>query len=125
MESLPRIVQPSIRPADYRNVRLSETCFHLPIPKSHQYQQPAFSFLDARAQLLRNFDFQHPHLRYALLSDEATPAELTEVAKLLEERLILSPVIENARRSSVEGLSQQLWQYRNRNVPHRRPNTHT
>ena len=92
---------------DYRKIRPWETNFHLPIPLTH-WEQKAFSFSDVLHKMMRRFDIQHPHLRDILLSNELPQPELAEVVKLLDERLILSPLIEYAWSSSVVYLSHRL-----------------
>jgi hypothetical protein len=122
VESLPRIVQPSHRAApDYSKVRLQDTNFHLPIPMTHSAQQPPFDFFGAWNHSISTFGFPHPQVRYAILSDEATPSELTHVATLLDERMILAPFFEDNWRTHVEGLSRQLSQSRAWAL--KRPNT--
>lgn len=98
---------------DYKKIRPLETHFHLPIPAKH-WAREAFSFSDVLDKMTRRFDFQHPNLRHVLLSDEITPPELATVTKLLDERLILSPLVEYAWSSSVEHLSHQLSENRSR-----------
>lgn len=61
---------------------------------------------------MRRSYFQHPQLRYILLSVELAPLEPARLAKLLDERLILSPLIEFAWSSSVERLSHLLSYHR-------------
>jgi hypothetical protein len=111
VESLPRFVQPSRMSVDYKKIRSIGTHFGLPIPLKH-WEQEAFSLLDVLDKMIFQSDFEHPHLRDILLSDELARLELGMVAKLLDERLILSPLVEYVWSSSVEHLSDQLSQHR-------------
>lgn len=92
---------------EYKKTRPLETHFHLPIPVKHWIQE-AFTLSGVLDNVMRRFDFQHPKLRHVLLSDEVTLPELTTVTKLLDERLILSPLIEYAWSSSAKLLSHRL-----------------
>ena len=98
---------------DYKRIRSLETHFHLPIPLMH-WEQRAFRFLTVLDGMIHLFDLQHPHLRHILLSDEIPQPELAKVVKLLDERLILSPLIGYAWSSSVERLSHELSERRSR-----------
>jgi hypothetical protein len=98
---------------DHRKIRPSKTHFHLPIPLKY-WKHEAFSFFDLLDKMMLRFSFQDPQLRHIILSDELTRPELRMVATLLDERLILSPLVEYAWSSSVEHLSDQLSQHRSR-----------
>ena len=113
VESLPRVLQPSHMSIDYKRIRPLDTHFHLPIPLKH-WEQDSVSFFDVLNKMMRRDDPQHQRLRHILLSDGLTPPELSRVAKLSEEGLILSPLIEHAWSSSVERLSDKLSQHRSR-----------
>lgn len=84
VESFPRIVPFSRLSADHKKIRPFETHFHLPIPLKHWEQEP-FSFFHVLDKMLRRFDFEHPHLRYILLSDGLVSLELGMAAKPLNK----------------------------------------
>jgi hypothetical protein len=98
---------------DYKKIRSFGTHFDLPIPLKH-WEKEAFSFLDVLDKMMFQFDFEHPQLCHILLFDECSQLELAHVVKLLDKRLVLSPLIGYAWSSSVEHLSDLLSQQRSR-----------
>ena len=87
VEALPRFLQPSHLSFDYKRIRPSETHFHLPLPLKH-WEQGSINFFDILSAMIRGIDLQRQSLRHVLLSNEITTPELSNVAKLLKERLM-------------------------------------